>query len=223
MAQQMNLKPFYAALVVLAAIGSGAIWISRGGGGETVEVGPVPVSVSDFAGHVLGSDSAPVEIIEYADFGCGACAIFNILTGPDIKSRLIASGRVRLRFRDFMIPSHPNSIDAHMAAACAGEQGQFWPVADSLFFNQQAWMRDRRPERTFRRYAQSTGIDMGRFDDCVDSRRLQGRLEASKQEGLTLGVNATPSFVIGGLLVSSSLPYDSIVSLVERAEGAPRQ
>jgi protein-disulfide isomerase len=143
-----------------------------------------------------------------------------VVTGPDVKTRLVETGRVRIRFRDFPIPSHPQSTDAHLAAACAGEQGQFFPMHDQLFFGQRDWTRRRRPERRFREYAEALRLDMGRYDTCVDDRRLLGQIEAAKQEGLAVGVHSTPSFIVGGLLVVGALPYDSLVSLVERVEAA---
>jgi len=223
MAQTMNLKMFYFAFVALAVIGVGAIWMARGGGGEPVEVGPVPVNASAFPGYVMGSDSAPVEIVEYADFGCSACAYFAVLTGTDMKNRLVNAGRVRWRFRDFVGPSHPNSLDAHLAAACAGEQGQFWAMHDQIMFNQQRWARDRRPDRAFRDYAAAIGIDVSQFDNCVDEQRPIPQLQASRQEGIDIGISATPSFVIGGRLHVGAMSYDSLVVLVERAEAAARQ
>lgn len=219
MAQSMNLKPFYMGFALLAIVGAAAIWWARSSSGP-VDVGPVPVSTSGFNGYVLGSDSAKVEIIEYADFGCGACAHYAVVTGPDVKKRLVETGRVRVRFRDFPIPSHPQSPDAHVAAACAGEQGQFYPMHDQIFFGQRDWTRQRRPERRFRDYAEALRLDMDRYDSCVKERSVLGQIEAAKQEGIAVGVNSTPSFVVGGLLVVGALPYDSMVSLVERVEAA---
>jgi len=226
MAQSRNLKPFYIGLALIAIGGLAAIWMARSSNAARTaarEVGPVPVSAAGFEGWVIGSDSAPVEIVEYADFECGACAHFSVLTGPDIKSRLVASGRVRWRFRDFPLPGHANSPLAHHAAACAGEQGKFWDMMDRIFYNQSRWVRDRRPDRRIKEYAEAVGLDMGQYGDCMDEQRYVGQIEASRQEGIAVGIGSTPSFVIGGLLVVGSLPYDSVVSLVERAEQAAQQ
>ena len=59
---------------------------------------------------------------------------------------------------------------------------------------------------------------MNSWNACMRDRRYAARIDAAKQEGLALGVNSTPSFVIGGLLVTGAIPYDSVVVLVERAE-----
>lgn len=219
MAGSLNLKPFYLGLAAIAAVGAGGIWWARssaaGGGAETVA--PVPVSVGTAEGYVLGNAAAPVEIIEYADFECPACAHFAILTGPDVKQRLVATGQVRWRFFDFPLPMHRHAREAHHAAACAGEQEQFWAMHDQLFFGQQEWVTAGRPGRKFRDYARTIGLDLGRYDDCMDSQRYAGRIEAAKQDGVARGVTATPTFIIGNLRVSGSLPYDSLKSLVDRA------
>lgn len=219
MAGSMNLKPFYLGLAVVAVAGASGIWWAArsGGGGGYEAVEPVPVAAGSFAGYVLGSDSAPVEIHEYADFQCPACAHFAILTGTDLKQRLVATGQVRWRFFDFPLPGHQNARAAHHAAACAGEQDQFWTMHDQLFFAQQDWSTAGRPERKFRDYGRAIGLDLDRFDDCMDSRRYAGRIEATKQGGVNRGVSATPTFIIGRTMVSGSIPYDTLKSMVERA------
>jgi protein-disulfide isomerase len=219
MAQSVNLKPFYVALGIVAVAGGAWIVSSRGGGPVTL---PEIVSVQAYPGYSIGSDSAKVEIIEYADFECPACAMFTILTSPDVKSRLVNSGRVRLVFRDFPLPIHSKAAAAHLAAACAGEQGQFWAMHDQLFYNQGAWVRGR--ERSlFDDYAQAIGINTGEFGQCMKDQRHVDRIAATRNEGQQLGISSTPSFIIGDQLVSGAISLDEIIALVERAEMAAEQ
>ena len=220
MARSMNLKFFYLTLAVIAAIGVAAIWTARarsGAGAATTVSSAALASVGDYEGHVMGSESAPVEIVEFADFQCPACARFVILAGSDVKAGIIDKGYARWRFHDFPLPSHDKAPIAHHAGACAGEQGKFWAMHDQLFYNQGHWSRDGRPLRRFREYASAIGLDVGRYDDCMKSNRYAASFEAAKNEAVALGVSATPSLLIGGVLVAGSLPYDSIKALVERA------
>lgn len=213
-----QLKWFYAALGVIVVVGVAALAMARRGSGGAIEVAPTPVAVGSFEGHVLGSDSAPVTIIEYADFECPACAQFAVLTGPDVKQRLVASGRVRWVFRDFPLEIHRHALAAHLAAACAGEQGRFWEMHDQIFFNHGRWVRESRPERRLRDLARALNLDMSRYDSCIDSRRLLGQIEATKQEGLARGIQSTPTFEVGTLRVAGALSYDSLQVLVSRME-----
>ncbi len=219
MAKSLNLKPFYWGLGVIGVAGLAWIVSARGGGSVTLPAN-VSVATGSFPGYVLGSDSALVEIVEYADFQCPACATFAILSAPDVKSRLVNTGRVRLRFRDFPLDIHDKAPLAHLVAACAAEQGQFWPMHDQLFYNQGTWARERRPRRLFDGYARAIGLDMAQYGACVDSEELLPRIAATRQEGIQLGVSSTPSFVIGDQLVAGSIPIAQIIRLVERAEAA---
>jgi protein-disulfide isomerase len=216
-------RAFYAALGVIAVVGIAAIWTARGRssqGEPAVPLAPAALPAADFAGYVMGNDSARVEIVEYADFQCPACRVFAILTAPDVRERMVATGRVRWRFRDFPLPQHQNALAAHLAAACADEQGRFWEMHDQLFYGQSDWSEDRRAERRFREYAQAIRLDMARYGDCMENRRYAARVEAMKQRGIELGVGSTPTFIVGSLRVPGAISYDSLNILVERAAAA---
>lgn len=221
MARSVNLKPFYAALGVVAI--AGAVWIvsQRGEGSITL---PLTTTVPAFHGYVLGSDTAKVEVIEYVDFQCPVCATFTILTVPDIKSNLVSTGRVRWVFRDYPVPEiHDKAVLAHLVAACAADQGRFWEMHDQLFYNQGAWSNSNRPRGLFDAYARNIGLDMGTYEACVDDRRHLERITATKNHGAQLGVTGTPNIIIGNRLIPGSIPYAELLRIVEELERAAEQ
>ena len=67
----------------------------------------------------------------------------------------------------------------------------------------------------FSDYAQEAGLDVGRYDECMKSAKFAGRIQASFMEGAKLGVNGTPTFLIGGRLHNIILSSDSIKALVQ--------
>ena len=214
-----RLTGFYAGLAMIVVLGAGALWLARRSGQGTGPqvVAPAPaVTPGTFQGYVQGSDSAPVTIIEYADFECPACAQFAVLTGPDIKQRLVATGRVRWIFRDFPLEGHRNSMPAHLAAACAFEQGRFWEMHDQLYFNHRRWVLESRPERRIRELARAIGLDERPFNECLSSARYRDRILATRQIGIERGVSSTPTFEINNLRVSGALGFDSLRVLVDR-------
>jgi protein-disulfide isomerase len=220
MARALGLKPFYALLGAIAA--GGGVWLFLAARGESAPaVEPLPVgavtAAAGFPGYALGSDSAPVEVVEYADFQCPACGQFAVLTMHDVRQRLIATGRVRWRFRDFPLDSHDKSRLAHHAAACAGEQSRFWEMHDQLYFGQARWYgaSPGAATRTFRDYARAIGLDLSTYDACMESGRYRARIEASVKEGLDLGVNSTPTFIIGTTRVAEALPYDRFRRIID--------
>src|SRR5215204_2307787 len=111
-ATQAGMKRFYTLFAVLAVVGLGVLGylVTRP---ATVSI-PANVTVqpsdtSGFAGYVKGSPSAPVEITEFADYQCPFCQTFATLQMPTIEDRLINSGRLRWRYRDFPLQQHPFS------------------------------------------------------------------------------------------------------------------
>ena len=158
----------------------------------------MPVGTAAFAGYVIGSDSAPVEIVEYADFQCPACARVAIISGPDIHRRLVQQGLVRWRFRDFL--GHNLSALAHHAAACANDQGKFWEMHDQLFYRQREWATTTRPMRSFEKYADAVGLDMSQYGQCMDEGRHAARLKATHEQIVTSGIGSTPTFDISDIL-----------------------
>lgn len=179
------------------------------------EAPPPPLSLEPFEGYVIGSDSAPVTIVEYADFQCPACRQHAVLTMPDVLQRYVATGKVKWVFKDFPLDIHPNARTAHLAAACAADQGRFMEMHDQLFYGQNDWSQTRRPRRHFDDYAEAVGLDAGEFDECMDSRKFAGRIEASVRDGVSAGVGTTPTFIIEGRVVTGTIPFDQLASRIE--------
>jgi len=213
------MKRFYLLLLVIAVAGVAAIYVA-GGRGDSGSRAALPIAPGDtlpMPGWTAGSDSAPVEVEEYADFECPYCAQFAVLTLPDVMQRLVQTGRVRWRFHDYVIPGHTKSPLAHEAAACAGEQGKFWEMHDHLYFNQNRWVEARNTGRLLRDYAQQVGLDMDRYDACVQGHKYLSRIQASGRQGSARGVNSTPTLIIAGIIIKTVPPYDSLKALIEKA------
>jgi protein-disulfide isomerase len=146
-----------------------------------------------------GEPSAPVTVIEYADYQCPACAFFaTSLKGP-IAKEYIDTGKVRLIFHEYPLPQHRNAIPAAESARCAGEQGKYWEMHDQLFTRQTEWDKLPNPAPTFSGYASAIGVaDIGNFNTCLTSRKFKPTVEQAGLDADAAGVSSTPTFVING-------------------------
>lgn len=211
-------KPFYVAIGVVALIGIGWLAMRMSGGGPVSIPANVTVTDADttgFRGYVIGSETAPIEITEYADFQCPGCGAFATVQFPDLKARLIDAGKARFRYRDFPLDgAHVHARLASHSAACANDQGKFWQMEERIYQRQNAWAMKGNALPIFEEIAKEVGLDTGTWKECMQSAKYAGRIQASLEEGSRLGVQYTPSFLIGGRIYSS-LNADDIVRMVD--------
>jgi protein-disulfide isomerase len=223
---QAGMKRFYTVFAVLALVGFGvlAYLLTRP---ATVSI-PANVTVqpsdtSGFAGYVKGSATAPVEITEYADYQCPFCQTFATLQMPTIEERLIRTGRLRWRYRDFPLQQHSFARMAAHSAACADEQGKYWEQHDRIYEGQQEWASARNAAPVFRKYAQASGLDLDRYDACMQSGKYAGRIQADYNSGIAAGVSSTPTMLVNGRLYRGRFDSDAVTKLVDSlARHAPR-
>ena len=208
---------FWIALGLVAVIGVGALsWVASRPKTTSTKIDPTlpPMKAQ---GYLLGSPSAPVEVMEYADFECPSCGQFATLTEPDVRTRLVNTGKIRVRFLDFPLSMHKNTWDASLAASCANDQGKFWEMHDQIFANQDKWNGEAtsNPRKPLGALAQGLRLDMAKYGACMDAETHRAQIQANLQEGERRGVSQTPSFIIGGQLIPGALPFDAFNKLVE--------
>jgi protein-disulfide isomerase len=223
-ATPVGMKRFYALFGAIAVVGLAALWylLLRP---RTVSIpANVVVQPSDttgFRGYIKGSPDARVEITEFADYQCPFCQTFATLQMPTIDERLIKTGRIRWRYRDFPLQQHPFARLAAHSAACADEQGKYWDQHQRIYEGQSDWAGARDAGPIFRRYAKASGLDLGRYDACMKAGKYAGRIQASYNEGVQLGVSSTPTLLVGGRLYRGGFDSDAIIKLVDSL--APRR
>jgi protein-disulfide isomerase len=167
-----------------------------------------------------GSSGASVAIVEYADFECPYCGQYEHDIYPQISKDYIQTGKVKYFFRDLPLPMHPHAMIAARAARCAGEQGKYWEMNDSLFAKQNAIREADMPER-----AHELGLDSAKFSECLSSNRYVDDINQSAVEAQKMGIGGTPTFFVGKLdstggvtnlkMIVGARPYDAFKSVID--------
>jgi protein-disulfide isomerase len=156
-------------------------------------VRPQPPNTLDIHGESFRGDSgARVAIIEYADFECPYCGEYERKTFPQILSDYIETGKVKYFYRDLPLPMHARALPAARAARCAGEQGKYWEMHDSLFAKQNALSAPAVLDR-----AQTLGLDTAKFSECLSSEKYTVDIQKSALEAQKMGIDGTPTFFLG--------------------------
>jgi protein-disulfide isomerase len=156
----------------------------------------------------LGPIDAKVTVIEFSDFQCPACKSAE----PLVKNILAAYGdKIRFVYRDFPLTQiHEYAFLSAMAAECADEQGRFWDYHDKLFE-----MQPKLDLQSLENYAKDLGLDTEQFNQCLETEKYKGEVNADLADAASLGLKATPSFVINDKIYSGIIPYNEFASIIE--------
>lgn len=149
-----------------------------------------PKPIDTFNAPSLGPSNAPVTIVEFADYQCPYCSATVVVLDALVKD---LSPNVRVVFKHYPIPGHTLAEPAARAAAAAGKQGRFWEMHRKLFENQRALQ-----QQDIEQYARELRIDMERFRTDWASSEIAASVKRDHDEGVRIGVNATPTLFING-------------------------
>jgi protein-disulfide isomerase len=145
-----------------------------------------------------GKASAPIRVVEYTDFQCPACA----QAAKDVKEEFLKNpDQIHIELKYFPLSMHHFARRAAIYAECAAEQGKFWPFHDVLYSSQGAWSKMTSADPYFSQLAALLGVDGVRLSACVNGGVMEARIVKDIKEGESLGVNATPTFLVNGKMV----------------------
>ncbi len=173
----------------------------------TVTLEPPREDVADAGRPVRGPANAPVTIIEFSDFQCPYC-----LQAQNTVARVLATygDRIRLVYRHYPLPNHPDAVPAAEASMCAAEQDRFWPFHDHLFANQ-----NQLSVEALKQHAATLGLDTAAFNACFDGGKHRAEIEADMAAAEEAGVTGTPAFFINGRPLGGAQPYEAFERIIE--------
>jgi protein-disulfide isomerase len=174
--------------------------------------------------RILGNPSAKVWMVMASDFECPYCKQFHDQSFAALKHDYVDNGKVRMAFLNFPLQMHPNAMPAAEAAMCAGAQGKFWPMHDSLFTAQARWGALHNARPVFDSLATSIGIDSKAMDACVDAHLPDAMIQADIDRAQRAGVQSTPTIIIGSTLIAGARPTGQFRQALDAALAAtPKQ
>ena len=123
-------------------------------------------------------------------------------------------GQVQLVLYPFAL--NPTSEVATQAAWCAGEQGKFWEFHHMLYRRQELWNRLAAPLERLLDFAKDLNLDTAALRSCVESGRMQDRMQADKAYGQQLQVSSTPTVFINDYRIVGTQSEGELVRLIRQ-------
>lgn len=155
-----------------------------------------------------GDPNAQVTVVEYSDFQCGYCA----RAANDVADLLKDyQGKVKLFYKQFPLSFHKWAEEASIASLCVYDQAneKFWQLHDAIF-EKQAEIKVADAKETFAGMARNLGVDMKKYDQCVNSEETKRRVASDMNEGRSIGISGTPTFVVDGFVISGGANIKAI-------------
>ena len=159
---------------------------------------------------VTGNAKGDVTVVEFFDYNCGFCKS----SYDSLVDTIRADGKTRLVFKEFPILTD-DSIIASRIALAAKRQGKY----DDLH---RAFMKfkGRLDEKNALRIAGEVGLNMDQIKKDMSSPDIDKLLRRNKEIAHILGVDGTPTFIVGDHIVSQALDGPTLKQLIEIARKA---
>ena len=173
------------------------------------------------AGRIKGSPTATLWLVVISDFQCPFCKRWHDETAPRIEREYVRTGKIRIAYLNFPIPSHRNAQPAHEFTMCAAEQGKFWEAADKAFGTQDDWKRINDAVAYFDSLGGTIrGVDRPRLRDCIRSGDMKPLIDNDYRRSVRIGIGSTPTFLIGDQAIVGAQPYEVFQRALDAALAA---
>ena len=186
-------------------------------GADTTKVSEISITKTD---HVRGAEAGKVTLVEFGDFQCPACGAYEPLV-----RQVTADNKTVLKvvFKHFPLTQiHQNALLGAKAAEAAGLQGKFWEMHDMLYDKQAEWSTGLTARDMIMGYAAALKLDTAKFSTDLNSKVVEDKVMAEQKEGLSIGVEGTPTFFVNGKKIDSPRSLEAFDKLI-REEAAKLQ
>ena len=171
--------------------------------------------------NYFGQEEAPLQVVIYTDFLCGACQRVNSEVEPELRQQYVATGKAQIEIRLLGIMDPDHSPLAAEAALCAGDQGRFLEYMDALF---SAYGEEEDytvfSVEALTDLAVELGLDEAAFASCLDSEARQAELEANMNMAQADGVSTLPAVLVGDSKIEGRKSLDVYIQAIEEALAA---
>ena len=164
--------------------------------------------------------SRRVFVLEYSDFQCPFCKRVQI-TLQNLRKKY--PNEVQFGYRHFPLPFHKEAEVLAQAVECARDQNKFWELQELFYEND----TNSTSENEILKLVRLAGIkDIPAFQLCLRNGKYEKRVQNDIRDGVALGIQGTPTFILGaydpesktvsGKMFSGAVSEEKFVRVIER-------
>jgi protein-disulfide isomerase len=158
---------------------------------------------------VIGNPSGNVTMVEFFDYNCGFCK----RAMSDMLDLIKNDGNLRFVLKEFPVLGEGSVEAAHVAVAARMQDKSGKKYLD---FHQKL-LGGRGPADKARALAaaKDAGFDMARIEKDMQSPEVKATIDENMKLAEALGVNGTPSYVVGNEVVVGAIGLDALKKKIE--------
>lgn len=171
-----------------------------------------------------GPETAPVTIVVFDDLECPFCAELNATLFPVVLDRY--KNLVRIVYLDFPNQGHPWALRAAIDVNCLAKQSGtgYWDAVDTIHAHAAELGGTERSlarandslDEIVTRAGEQQHVDAAALKACIQ-KQDSTPVERSREQGLRLQVQVTPTVFINGAKVEGAVPVDLIFHMIDSA------
>lgn len=167
---------------------------------------------NDGVSWVGGNPEGDVTLVEFSDYRCGYCKRAH----PDVQALVESDPKLRLVVKEFPILGPDSTATGRMAlAALQIDPGRYGSLNDALMrFDGQL------TEAVAYQVAAQVGYDIAALKEAAADPEVDAQIAANYGLARTLGLEGTPSFIIGDRIIRGYLPLEALREAVAQARSA---
>ncbi|UYY56866.1 thioredoxin domain-containing protein [Sphingomonas sp. S2-65] len=200
------------------------------------------VSKTADGGFVQGNPNAPIKLVEYGSRNCPVCGRFAEEGTEPLRAKYIATGKVSLEFRDFLVHGAPD-FAAALLNQCVPTEA-FFPVLDQFYANQTQFLdRTQKLEQTnpqlvaqlqnmtpqqaavafadalgYVDFIKQRGVPEAKARQCLNDQAKIAEIAKVNGDAVNVhGVSGTPTFFINGKQVQNVATWSGLEPALQAA------
>ena len=162
-----------------------------------------------FPGAVMGNPNGTMVLVEFTDFACGYCRA----SVPEVDALIAANPDLKVVVRELPIIA-PTSADAARWGLAAAEQGKYPAFHKAMFAT------GRTDAASIEGAAKASGLDLGRARKFIADPRVDAELKNNIELARQLGIDGTPSWVVGDQLLAGAVGRDELSKAIAAARSS---
>lgn len=158
-------------------------------------------------GVVVGNPKGDVTLVEFFDYNCGYCK----QALADVDKLIKKDPNLKVIFKEFPVLG-PGSVEAAQVGVAVRMVA---PDKYLAFHDALLGIRGQADRAKALQAAKDVGIDPAAIQKVAASPELNATLDESMKIAQALGLNGTPSFIIGDEVVIGSVGYDKLKATID--------